>query len=414
MSWQKEELNEVVDIINGGAWTQKEFVDSGVPVIKVSNLTSNGIDNNGMSYLPIEFLDKNSKYVLNAGDIVITTVGSHPQLVDSAAGRGFVIPQEYQGALLNQNIVCLRTKSESKLNPKYLCYVCLSYGFRNFIQQNGRGAANQMRIPISGIKRYKIELPSLSIQKKIASILSAYDDLIENNLKRIKLLEEAAQNVYKEWFVHFRFPEHEKVKMDKEIGLPEGWERKEMHMIGDVVTGKTPSTKKKEYYGNDVPFIKTPDMHKAIFMQKVEQYLSHDGADSQRTKYLPMNTVIVACIGAKAGVVAITATKSQTNQQINAIKSFKDFTYIWLYYTCISLKKYLISLGSSGATMTNVSKGKFENIKVNYPPEDLLQEFQNVCKPIFNQILCLQKYNLELKEARDILLPRLMNQTIRV
>ena len=410
MSWSPVKLGSCIDFQNGYAFKSKFFVTDTTQyaLIKGENLGKGFIHWNKTKYWQIEQISGLEKFFINANDILLAM--DRPYV---SGGLKYTMVKEDELPLLQVQRIGRLTAKKEKITPHFLKAVIGSPFFLHYIK-NLQGGVGVPHISPKQIKSYEFLLPAKSIQKKIASILSTYDDLIENNLKRIKLLEEAAQNVYKEWFVHFRFPEHEKVKMDKEIGLPEGWERKEMHMIGDVVTGKTPSTKKKEYYGNDVPFIKTPDMHKAIFMQKVEQYLSHDGADSQRTKYLPMNTVIVACIGAKAGVVAITATKSQTNQQINAIKSFKDFTYIWLYYTCISLKKYLISLGSSGATMTNVSKGKFENIKVNYPPEDLLQEFQNVCKPIFNQILCLQKYNLELKEARDILLPRLMNQTIRV
>ena len=125
---------------------------------------------------------------------------------------------------MNQNAVCVRPLREDIINKKYLGYIGKSFDFQHFIQSAGRGAANQMRIAISEIKKFKLLLPPLQSQQKIASILSPYDDLIENNLKRIKLLEEGAQNIYKEWFVHFRFPSYEDA--DFENGFPKGWKRR--------------------------------------------------------------------------------------------------------------------------------------------------------------------------------------------
>lgn len=282
----------------------------------------------------------------------------------------------------------------------------------HFFQQNAInsmvGASGRQRADAGFVRNLKIKIPPLPTQRKIASILSAYDDLIENNLKRIKLLEEKAQLTYEEWFVRMKFPGHETTSIDEETGLPEGWERKTLREIGEVVTGKTPSTSKDEYYGGDIPFIKTPDMSGFPYVTETNQYLTQQGSDVQKRKILPKNSLVVSCIGS-AGEYALVSRDSQFNQQINAIKfSQEEFTF---YSYCFSkfLKLKLQALGSNGATMTNVNKGKFEKIDISIPHSTLLKQFHLSVKDNFAAILILQNQNQLLKEARDILLPRLMS-----
>lgn len=215
---------DVCDFINGGAWSDKEYVTTGLPVLKVSNCKSKGFQLEDINYLPYSSKKKYAKNKLILGDVIIATVGSHPNLVESAAGRSCIVNSFVDGYYLNQNAVCLRTKDYDILDQAYLGYLCKERNFQNYIQNKGRGAANQMRIAIGGIKEYEFELPDIRIQKKVADILSSYDNLIENNQKQIKLLEEAARRLYKEWFVDLHFPGYEDVPVVD--GVPEGWERK--------------------------------------------------------------------------------------------------------------------------------------------------------------------------------------------
>ena len=190
-------LGDIAEFINGGAWSDKEYTDNGIPVVKVTNLKNGSVDLSEVNYIPESSLDKYGRHILRKGDLVIATVGSHPNLVASAAGRATIIPSIAEGALLNQNALCIRTNNEF-LNQGYLGYLGKSDLFQGYVKSVGRGAANQVRIALGLIKEFSFELPPLPTQRKIASILSAYDDLIENNLKRIKLLEEKAQLHYKE------------------------------------------------------------------------------------------------------------------------------------------------------------------------------------------------------------------------
>lgn len=257
----------------------------------------------------------------------------------------------------------------------------------------------------------KFPAPEIEIQNKIVSILSAYDDLIENNRRQIKLLEEAAQRLYKEWFVDLKFPGHESTPIIN--GLPEGWSKETVSFFGKVITGKTPSTLSKDNYGFDVPFVKIPDMHDCVFPVTTEIMLSSKGANLQKGKYIPSNSIMVSCIGT-VGLVCLAFECCQTNQQINSLVVENNEYLYYLYFSLKLLKQLLCAIGSNGATLTNVSKKKFENIEIMCPCYALAKEFNTVCTPIFENIKNIVVMNKAAREARDRLLPKLMSGEIEV
>ena len=180
MSWEKVKLGDICDFINGGAWSDKEYVSLGIPVLKVSNFKPSGFFIDDINYLPPDSAEKYEKNKLLLNDVIIATVGSHPNLQDSAAGRSCVVNSLVTGFYLNQNAVCVRTKNNDVLEQRYLGFLAKTQDFLHYIQSSGRGAANQMRIAIGAIKEYEFVLPPMAIQRRIADILSAYDELIEN------------------------------------------------------------------------------------------------------------------------------------------------------------------------------------------------------------------------------------------
>ena len=252
-------------------------------------------------------------------------------------------------------------------------------------------------------------------QQKIATILSAYDDLIENNLRRIKILEEIAQNLYREWFVKFRFPGHEQARMvDSPVGkIPEGWEVKLVKNFGEVITGKTPSKKRFDYYGSDLPFVKTPDMHGTIFVHNTAECLSNLGAASQSNKTLPGGTISVSCIGT-VGIVSILGQTSQTNQQINSIVLSSDVYREFLYFALLDLEETIHNFAATGATMSNLSKGKFESLQIVCPMDHMVNEFHRIVFSMFEQIENCQLRNVTLRQTRNILLPKLISGELDV
>ena len=265
------------------------------------------------------------------------------------------------------------------------------------------------------LKEESIDVIAPSEQQRIAGILSAYDELIENSQWRIKILETMVRALYREWFVHFRFPDSENhPRVASALGeIPQGWEVKPIKHFGAVVTGKTPSKANADFYGDDVPFVKTPDMHGSMFLLDVNERLSIAGAKSQANKTLPIGSICVSCIGT-IGVVSMTTEECQTNQQINSVILKSSASREFLFLRLQDAKQALENLGSNGATMGNVNKGKFESMEIVSPAPDLLAKFHYVVKPMFSEILALSRQIQNLRRTRDLLLPRLLSGQITV
>lgn len=221
-----------------------------------------------------------------------------------------------------------------------------------------------------------------------------------------------AEQLYKEWFVRMRFPNYQNTKFVK--GIPEGWEVKSVKFFGKVITGKTPSTSKPEYYGGDTPFIKTPDMHGNMFILKTEETLSEQGKMSQKNTTLYAGSICINCIGALSGSVSITTKTSQTNQQIHSLipKSKENLEY--LYFAMKGLKETIHLFGNTGSTMTNLSKGKFENLLLLCPNDNVVEQYHGKVKDIFQKITLLGSQNINLRQTRDLLLPRLISGKLSI
>ena len=370
-------------------------------------LNANNVTQNGFDFSTCQFITEHKDNALRKGklqrdDVVLTTRGT----IGNTAFFNSSIT--YDHMRINSGMVILRC-NKNKISPAYLYYFLRSPHFHRQVHSLRSGVA-QPQLPIRDMKHIKIPLPRLSIQLSVASILSAYDDLIENNRRRIQLLEQAARLLYKEWFVHLRFPGHEDVKIKD--GVPEGWISGVIGDLGEIVTGKTPSKKMASYYGDDIPFIKTPDMHGNSVVTKTEENLSDEGANSQATKMLPPRSILVSCIGT-VGVVALNASIAQTNQQINAIIPRMDSLRYWSFFMAETLRPLLEGVGG-GATMPNINKSKFFAIPVVIPSQQILDQFSSAVAPNIDQIEQLTVMNDRLMKARDLLLPRLMNGEIAI
>lgn len=388
--------------INGGSWTASEYADTGYPVLKVSNFDKDTISYNDMSFLQISSFEKYKRNELKFRDIVIATVGSHPALVNSSAGRCITIPKDAVGLLLNQNAVCLRTNNSELINQQYLGYLCRSQLFQHFIQQRGKGAANQMRIPIEGIKNFTYDFPPINTQRKIAEILSAYDDLIENNLKRIKLLEEKAQLTYEEWFVRMKFPGHETTPINEETGLPEGWERVKLKDICHFQMGF--SFKSKDFNTESLGY-------KIVRIRNIPKSLTSDyTTEKVENKYLVNKGDLLVGMD---GEFYINNWYDDEAYLVQRVCNIQPHNKIQLAYITEAIKTPIMILQNSidGATVAHLGKMHLDTIELSIPSNDILFK-------IFSDLL-ISKINISsqnklLKEARDILLPRLMTGMIDV
>lgn len=408
-AWPKVSFNEApLQIIDGDRGKnypkQDEFEEIGHCLF----LNTGNVTKSGFNFGDCQFITEQKDNLLRKGkltreDVIMTTRGT----IGNVGYFNRHVP--FENIRINSGMVIFRTDKE-KLRPSFLYQYLRSEQFNKQVNSLRSGAA-QPQLPIRDIKVIELPLPPVIVQEAISETIGKYDDLIENNKRRIELLEESARQLYKEWFVHFRFPGHEHVKIIG--GVPEGWNKGCVSDLGSVITGKTPSTKIKENFGGDIPFIKTPDMHASSIITEPEEYLSERGANSQGNKYLPKFSILVACIGARLGVVSLNARRCQTNQQINAVIPKSEIYTFYSYLTLKGFREKLLAIGG-GATMPNVNKSKFSGMEVLIPPENLLESFHDVVAQPFSQMEKLIEMNSKLTQARDLLLPKLMNGEIAV
>jgi len=261
------------------------------------------------------------------------------------------------------------------------------------------------------LNSFVIDLPPLNTQRKIASILSAYDDLIENNLRRIALLEEQAQQTYEEWFVRFKFPGHEQAAIDAMSGLPEGWEKVKIEDVIEVGRGSSPRPiANQEYFVNgDIPWLKIADATAShIYIYETKQYVNDYGASFSRK--LPKGSIVVAASGT-LGFPMILGVEACIHDGWLYFKGIDDKLKEYFYFSFIGLRSYFESI-SYGAAIQNINTEIVRQSPFIVPSEDVTVKFKVIASKIFKSISNLQIQNQLLKEARDILLPRLMSGMI--
>lgn len=407
--WKKVKLGELCSFINGGAWSDKEYAPEGIPVLKVTNCKNSGFSLSELSYLPYSLEQKYIQNKLQLNDVIIATVGSHPNLVNSSAGRSVIVNSFVEGFYLNQNAVCIRTKNESVLNQLFWGYYSKYYLFQHYIQMRGKGAANQMRIAISAIKEYPMPLPPLSVQHHIATILSRYDSLIENYQKQIKLLEEAAQRLYKEWFVDLHFPGHENTKIVD--GVPEGWEKKSVKTIVELQSGY--AFKSSDFASDGI--------YKIVTIKNVKDG-AFDGENVSKIASIPEKMpkhciledgdILLSLTGNVGRVCIVVGKNYLLNQRVAKLKSiFKAYTY------CLFRSRDMfidVNNLANGAAQQNVSPIKIGEMKILIPEKKLLNEFEKESSNYISGVIAFQSQIRLLTEARDRLLPKLMSGEIAV
>ena len=401
MMWEIAKLGDISKNIQTGPFGsqlhQSDYSECGIPVVMPKDLVGGKISEESIARVDKTHVVRLCRHKIEVGDILYSRRGD--------VGRCAYVTKKEEGWLCGTG--CLRVTIDSeKADSRFVFFQLQHPDTVGWVEKHAVGAT-MLNLNTTILSSVPIRLPALEIQKRIADILSAYDDLIENNQKQIKLLEEAAQRLYKEWFVDLNFPGHENTKIVD--GVPEGWNECTVESFGTVITGKTPSTSNKEYYTNGkVPFVTIPDMHNVVYPLKTEKRLTIEGAQTQKNKYIPPNSVMISCIGT-VGLVSIATEVCQTNQQINSIILNNEDDLYFFYESMLRMKDLLDGLGSNGATMTNVNKSKLEKLIIISPSKDIVKQYNDVCKPLFESALNLSRKNVYLKNMREALLPKLMS-----
>lgn len=396
MNGSIETIDNHITTLKGFAFKSAWYTENGVPIVKVSDFTQDSVSPDKVAFIPIESSSDFEKYKLQKGDVLIQTVGSWEHNPNSVVGKVVRVPEILIDSLLNQNIVKIIPKET--IDNSFLYYLLKNDTFKGYILNTAQGAANQASITLDSIKTFKFTYKDKATQRRIASILSAYDDLIENNLKRIKLLEEKAFLSYK--------------------GIVNSEELDESFIedVCDTLGGGTPSTGNPQFWNDgEIIWFSPTDLtkHNSIVLLDSEKKISELGLQKSSAKLLPPKTILMTS-RASIGYFGLINKYVCTNQGFINIIPFKEFHRAYMLFDLKSRKEEIIG-NANGSTFLEISKGKFRQMKIRLPNKDnILIEFEKEFETIFSFIENLLKQNVKLREARDILLPRLMSGEIEV
>jgi type I restriction enzyme S subunit len=396
MSWNNITVGDLVErgeaeVKTGPFGTQlraSDYAEKGTPVINVRNIGFGNIRHDKLEYIPDDVVTRLSGHLLRKGDIVFGRKGAVERhvYITGAQNRWF------QGS----DCLRLRILSEENVLSKYLSFTFLTHEHQSWMMQQCSHGATMASLNQDIIKRIPLRIPSIEQQKIIVDILSSYDDLIENNTRRIEILEEMARRLYEEWFVHFRFPGHEEVSFkESELGeIPEGWE---VATVGDFVNikrGKT-ITKKKIEPGN-VPVV-AGGLRPAYY---------HSTANTKG----PLLTISAS--GANAGHVSLYYDDVWASD-CSFIDS-SESQHVYYYYLMLKVRQEEVTHLQRGSAQPHVYPKDVMGLQAVNAPLSLRESFMNHVGPMFRAIDTLLKKNVNLRAQRDLLLPKLVSGEIDV
>lgn len=381
-----------------------DYVEFGTPVINVRNIGFGEIKNEDLEYLDEAKSEKLFQHHLIKDDIVFGRKG--------AVERHAFIDETTNGWIQGSDCLRLRINSPD-ICVKFLSYYLKTHTHQQWMQALCSFGATMCSLNQNIVKRISFPAVSLKIQEKIAAILSAYDDLIENNKRRIDLQEKMAQEIYREWFVRFRFSGHEKVKFEK--GVPEGWDWVKIEKAFQFTGGGTPSKKVPSYWERGAINWFTPSditSTGSLFLENSENQCSQEGLSNSSARLFPAYAIMMTS-RATIGALGINTTPACTNQGFITCIPNERYPLTFLYHWLKLAKPYFEVL-SSGATFSELTKGTFKKINILTPPQETVSVYEKVVFPIFKQIEILLKKNKVLEKARDSLLPRLISGKLSV
>jgi type I restriction enzyme S subunit len=408
-SWQKVKLADCVELLAGFPFKSHRFSDnpSDVPLVKGENVSQGRILWDISKRWPVSGWDDLEKFHLVPGDVVVAM--DRPWI--PAGLKWSYIREGDPKALLVQRCARLRS-SNGCLDQDFLRFVIGGPEFEGYVKPITTGV-NVPHISGKQILDFEFTLPPLPIQRRIAGILSAYDDLIENSQRRIKILEEMARRLYREWFVHFRFPGHETCSfVESPLGeIPEGWEVKNLANVAEVNRAQINArTAPEELHYIDISSVSPGHI------DSMTTYAFAD-APGRARRIVQHGDVVWSCVRpnrrsyaqvmypeantiASTGFAVLSATKV-------------PFTFLYFATTTDDFVAFLTN-NATGAAYPAVTAATFEKAELLIPSAVLLKNFGDETIPITEQIHTLQRQIKNLRRTRDLLLPRLLSGQIDV
>lgn len=392
--WDSVILREICDLVNYGYTASANPEPIGPKFLRITDIVPSRIDWSAVPHCEIS--EKNlSKYLLKKNDIVIARTGA-------TTGYAKIIRADYQAVFASYLV---RIRVNPKYDSRYVGFVIESDEYKRFIQLNIGGAA-QPQANAQVLTSFPIPLPPIPTQRKIAAILSAYDDLIENNTRRIKILEDMAQTLYREWFVHFRFPGHADVPMvESPLGpIPEGWQVKQLGEMCDVLMGQSP---KSEFYnetGEGLPF------HQGV--TDFGERFPTDRVYCTVQKRIAQAGDILLSVRAPVGRINIANRKIVIGRGLSAIRS-KSGNQAFTLQQLKDRFQEEDTMGS-GTIFNAITKADLLGVQLLKPTQSIVAKFEEVVEPISLELANLTMKIQNLRQTRDLLLPKLISGEIDV
>ena len=398
MSWEKVKLGDISANIQTGPFGsqlhQHDYSETGTPVVMPKDLIGGKISEQSIARVSQDHVQRLNRHIIQKGDILYSRRGD--------VGRCAFATDHETGWLCGTG--CLRVTTNTTIaDSKFVFYQLQQPEVVGWVEKHAVGAT-MLNLNTTILSNIPLLLPPIETQRRIADILSAYDDLIENNQKQIKLLEEAAQRLYKEWFVDLRFPGHEHTKIVD--GVPEGWRRLPVAQLGEFLNGF--AFKPSDWQETGMPIIKIKEMGNGVSSDT-----PRNNGERVPEKYHIKAGDILFSWSATLSVMIWNGEDGWLNQHLFKVTPKPEISKEFLLQ---SLAQTIIEFSNltTGATMKHIQRNKLEQVFVVVPPSEIMAKYQKIADPIRSALLLLAKQIDNLSEARDRLLPKLMSEEMEV
>ena len=387
-------LNEVCELIVDCPHSTANDEGKGYPLVRTPNIGKGRLIYNGMHRVSEDvYNQRNARAIPQENDLIFAR--------EATAGNVALI-QKGEKVCLGQRTVLIRP-NQKKVSSAFLTYFLLAPKQQYNLLSTANGAT-VAHVNLPTIRNLKIDLPNLPIQHRIATILSRYDSLIDNYQKQIKLLEEAAQRLYKEWFVDLHFPGHENTKIVD--GVPEGWEKKSVSQLGDYLNGF--AFKPSDWQETGKPIIKIKEMGNGV-----SDETPRNNGERVPAKYLIKAGDLLFSWSATLMVIVWTGEEGWLNQHLFKVTPAKGIGREFLLQSISNAIAEFSNL-TTGSTMKHIQRNKLDQVFVNTPSSIVMEKYNKVAESIRAQIINISSQIRLLTEARDRLLPKLMSGEITV
>lgn len=422
LDWDVAKLGDVADVLSGFAFKSKDFIDNGVPVIKIKNIVPPYVTKDDAVYVSQELYESSEKYQLNYNDILISMTGSNYNQLSSAVGKVGRVRLKDEPMLLNQRVGKIIT-NEKKCNKEFLYYNISTMETRYRLALSAGGSANQANVSPKQIKSLIIPYPPLEEQKAIAHILSTLDDKIEVNNQINKTLENMAQAIFKQWFVDFEFPNEdgEPYKssggemIESELGMiPKGWEVGDFSDVVEFIGGF--SFMSKDYLETGkYKVITIKNVLDGKFDSSSVKYLDTIPEKMKDVQKLEKGDILMSLTGNVARVCIVSENDCLLNQRVAKIQEKSNFSrgYIYVLFRSQLVKEILLAI-AKGTAQLNLSPVEAQKMKIIIPCDKVIDKISVIYDSLFNLLLQSTDEIKLLEKLRDSLLPKLMSGEIRV